>query len=325
VTDQAEANRPAVSVVVATRNRACRLARLLESLAEQSLPRERFELILVDDASTDSTQQTIEGARREHALEARVIRRKACGGPSAARNDGWREARAPLIAFIDDDCVALPGWLAAGSEAAGDPPMAIVQGRTTPDPREDHLIGPFARTLSVEQQGPYYQACNIFYPREVLEQLEGFDANAFPHVGEDTDLAWRSIENGHEIRFAPAAGVHHAVAHLGPLGTLRIAARWTPSIRLFRRHPRLRPVHLYRGVFWKDSHYHLVKALVALLLPRRLRPLALVLGGPYVLHLLERTRREGGGPPAMPYYALYDLVELAAVARGAARYRTVVL
>ncbi|HEX8066676.1 MAG TPA: glycosyltransferase [Thermoleophilaceae bacterium] len=313
---------PRATVVVATRDRVGRLRALLESLRGQTAG--DFEVVVVDDGSVGGGVRELLG-REQGGLDVRAVLRPGAGGPSAARNDGWPLARAPLVAFVDDDCVATPGWLAALLAAADSEPGAIVQGRTLPDPREARRLGPYSRSLWVEAQGPYYQACNILYPRELLERLGGFDAEAFPHVGEDTDLAWRAIAAGARIAFAPDALVHHAVVRLGPAGKLRLATRWTPSIRLFARHRALRAEHLTYGIFWKGSHYLLVRALLGLALARRARPLALWLAAPYVRHLLERGRVEGGGPLHAPYHAVYDLVELAAVLRGAIRYRTLVV
>jgi GT2 family glycosyltransferase len=210
---------PAVAVVVATRDRAARLAELLESLRGQTLARERFEVIVVDDGSRDGTAALLASAD-----DVRVVTRAVGAGPAAARNEGWRVARASLVAFTDDDCVATPGWLEALVGACLARPGAIVQGRTAPREDERDRLGPFSRSLWVDG-GPYYQTCNIAYPRELLERLGGFDADAFPFVGEDTDLAWRAIESGASVAYEPSAVVHHAVAVLGPLGALRFAFR----------------------------------------------------------------------------------------------------
>jgi GT2 family glycosyltransferase len=313
-------------VVVATRDRVGRLRRLLDSLSEQTM--RDFEVIVVDDGCTRGTPELMRRHREgevEAPLALRDVRREEPGGPSAARNDGWPLAQAPLVAFVDDDCVATPGWLEALVVAADAAPGAVVQGRTLPDPREADKLGPHSRSLWVEEPGPYYQAANILYPRELLERLGGFDAEAFPHVGEDSDLAWRARAAGAPIEWAPDALVHHAVRDLGPVGALRMAARWTPSIRLFARHPELRSAQLTYGLFWKGSHYLLVRFLLAWLLRHRARWLALWLGAPYVRHLLKRGAEEGGGPRAAPFFLVHDLVELVAVARGAVRYRTPVL
>jgi GT2 family glycosyltransferase len=317
---------PRVSVVVATRNRVGRLRRLLDSLAAQTV--EDFEVVVVDDGSVRGTPELMRRYRDgevDDGLRLRDVRREAPGGPSAARNAGWPLAEAPLVAFLDDDCVASPGWLAALLAAAEAVPGAIVQGRTLPDPREASRLGPHSRSLWVEEPGPYYQAANILYPKALLEELGGFDAEAFPFVGEDTDLAWRALAAGAAVEWAPDALVHHAVVDLGRLGALRMATRWTPSIRLFARHPELRGAQLTYGVFWKGSHYLLVRFLLALAIRRHSRWLALWLGAPYARHLLRRGAADGGGPLAAPFYLVHDLVELAAVARGAVRYRTPVL
>ena len=305
--------------MVATRDRDARLGELLASLRAQTLPPDRFEVVVVDDGSVDGTAALL-AARPD----VRVVPRDVGRGPAAARNDGWRVTRAPLVAFTDDDCVAAPGWLAALVAASAGAPGAVVQGRTAPREDERDRLGPFSRSLWVEG-GPYYQTCNIAYPRSLLERLGGFDAGAFPFVGEDTDLAWRAIEAGASIAYAPEAVVNHAVVVLGPVGALRFAFRWSDSIRLFARHPALRGPHLTKRVFWKGSHYLLARALLTLLLPRRLWPLAAWLWLPYALHVVERGRVEGGGLALAPWFALHDLVEMAAVARGALRYRVPVL
>jgi GT2 family glycosyltransferase len=303
---------PRVSVVVATRDRPSRLAALLASLSAQTL--RDFEVVVVDDGSV----------REAEVPDAvRLIRHAAPAGPSAARNAGWRAASAPYVAFTDDDCVASPGWLEALVAAAR--PDAVVQGPVAPIPSEAGRLGPFSRSLWVDRLGPWFQAANVLYPRDLLERLGGFDAAAFPFAGEDCDLAWRAFAAGAEPVWAPAASVHHAVNELGPAGSLRVAVRWGEAVQLVRRHPQLRRDALTYGLFWKGSHYLLVRALLALALPRLPRPLRLWLAAPYARHLLLRGSRDGGGPPAAPWYALYDLVELAAVVRGAVRYRTAVL
>jgi glycosyltransferase involved in cell wall biosynthesis len=303
----------AVSVVVATRDRAERLAALLESLDAQTF--QDFDLVVVDDGSVDGTGEALAGVPS--------IRHERPLGPSASRNAGWRAAESPYVAFIDDDCVASPGWLEALVAAAH--PRAVVQGPVEPMPSERDRLGPFSRSLWVERLGPWFQAANVLYPRALLERLGGFDADAFPHAGEDCDLAWRAFAEGAEAVWAPDARVQHAVNELGPVGSLRLAVRWSEAVRLVRRHPQLRGEALTYGVFWKGSHYLLFRTLLALALPRLPRLVRLWLAAPYARHLLLRGRHDGGGPLAAPWYALYDLVELAAVARGAVRSRTLVI
>lgn len=317
---------PRASVVVATRNRASRLAALLASLRRQTLPVSQFEVIAVDDCSTDATPAVLGREQEAGVLDLRAIRRTARGGSAAARNDGWCAARAPLVAFTDDDCVADRRWLERAVEAWQRNPGAVIQGRTDPIPEE--LDGPglvYSHTLAIHSLGPFYETCNVFYPRELLERLAGFDSRSFPGWGgEDTDLAWRAIEAGAPTEFCDGARVYHAVARLGPLGKLRHAARWTPAVQVYRRHPGVRQ-HLTAGVFFKGSHYLLFRVIVAAILPRRLWPIRRWLALAYFVDLRRRGRREGGTILDGPYFLVHDLVEFAAIARGAIRYRTLVL
>jgi len=105
--------RPELSVVVATHERAERLEDLLAALRRQTLAPSRFEVVVVDDASYDRTPAVLaaEGARGE--LDLKALRRSVNGGSGLAREDGWRAARAPHIAFTDDDCVPDPDWAEA--------------------------------------------------------------------------------------------------------------------------------------------------------------------------------------------------------------------
>jgi GT2 family glycosyltransferase len=285
-----------------------------------------------DTTRTGRESETPELLAREAErtdLQLRTVTRRVNGGRAAARDEGWRTARGELIAFTDDDCVPAPEWLAAGLATSAQHHGSIVQGRTEPIAEELERLGPlsrpFARTIRVPELDHAFQTCNIFYPRSLLERVGGFDTVAFGRApgGEDADLGWRGVEAGGRVAFAPDAVVHHAVNSLGPAGKLRHALRW--SMRAYARHPELRRAHFVRGIFWKGSHYLLVRALIALVLPRRWRLVRAWLGYPYLIHLFDRGRVEGGGPLLTPYYALYDLVELAATARQAVRHRTPML
>lgn len=310
---------PRVSVVAATRDRPARLEALVAALRAQTLDPSQFEVVIVDDGS--SPPVAVEGGD----LALRIVRHATAHGPGGARNAGWRAARGALVAFTDDDCRPAAGWLEAGLAAHKRAPAAVVQGRTAPDPGERDRLGPFSRTVRVERLGPQYETCNIFYPRELLECLGGFDEGfGLRPGGEDTDLAWRAIELGRSMAFCEAALVHHAVLELGPLGSLRDAARWTETVRVFGRHPGAREMLDHR-IFWNVWHYLLARSVLALALPRSLRALRWAILARHALALAGRARTLGGGPWLLPLLVAYDLVETIAVARGAARHRTLVV
>jgi GT2 family glycosyltransferase len=316
---------PRVSAVVATRDRPIRLAALLHALRRQTLPADEFEIVVVDEGSGSETRELLEDARGQGDLRLRLVRHERPRGPGAARNAGWQAARGSLIAFTDDDCRPTPGWLEAGLAAHARAPKAVVQGQTEPDPAERGRRGAFTRTLEVRQAGPGYETCNIFYRRELLQALGGFDEGfGLRPGGEDTDLAWRAIELGRPIAFCPEALVYHAVVDLGPGGALREATRWTETMRVFARHPGAREALDHR-LFWNVWHYLLVRSALTLLLPRRLRPLRWAILARHALALRERGRALGAPARALPILLLYDLVEVVAVVRGAIRHRTFVL
>jgi glycosyltransferase involved in cell wall biosynthesis len=322
----------AVPVVAATHNRADRLAALLDALRAQTF--RDFDVVIVDDASADETTALLAEAQARGDLALTVLRHETGRGPAAARNAGWRAASAVVIAFTDDDCRPSPGWLAAGVAAmaatANGTREAIVQGLTEPDPLEADRLGPFTRSLNVRELDHWYATANMFYSRATLERLGGFDETTFSRPGgEDTDLAWRAIGDGVPAAFSADARVWHAVHELGPLQRLRFATRWDETMAVFGRYPELRRRTLVRGLFWKESHYHLARTVAGLLLPGRLRLIGAYFAYRYALLLWRRAHwhgdGKGGGPLLVPYYLAENVVELATALRGAVRYRTPVL
>jgi GT2 family glycosyltransferase len=316
------AGSPLVSVVVSSKNRRDRLERLLASLRAQELEPSQFEVVIVDNASSDGTPELLRGEERRDGLRLSTVRNDADRGTAYSRNLGWRAASAPLIAFTDDDCEVAPGWLGALLEAARRNPGAVLQGPTEPIPNERHSLGPLSRTKEVTSLGPYFETCNVAYPRDLLERLDGFDTEAFPGWGgDDTDLAWRAFDAGAEAVFVDAARTYHAVNPLGAAGTLRLALGWSDSMRVLRRHPGMRS-HLHRRIFWKRSHELLLVAATGLLLSRRRFPLALLLVVPYLRLLNQRVE---GRPWLLPLLAAHDVLELYATVRGGIRSGTLVI
>ena len=314
---------PAVSVVVATRDRHERLRALLDCLAGQTVGAEAFEVIVIDDGSRDATPALLADLAATGGLQLQVLTQVSSQGPAAARNRGWRAARAQAIAFTDDDCEPVAEWLAALVVAATEAPGAIVQGKTLPNPREVDRLSAFARTLEVTGPSPHYQTANILYPRAVLEALGGFDENYGAPAGEDTDLGWRARDAGVPTTFVPEALVYHAVHERGPLNTLRDASRATDCVKPYRDHPDLR-VHLAQGIFFHPSHPLAAQAALALaLVPAT--PFAALFALPYALHLARRARLSNAPVYAAPFLAARDAVEIVATLRGAVKYRVAVL
>jgi GT2 family glycosyltransferase len=319
---------PDVSVVVPSHERALRLRWLLNALEEQTLERERWEVVVVHD-SGDDTERLL----REHPLAAagrlRHVRLPAGTGiPARQRNVGWREARAPVIAFTDDDCRPAPDWLERLLAAARAHPGAVVQGRTKPDAYEAEIMewAPRPRSMDVDPPGPHAQTCNILYPRAVLERIDGLD-ESFPQSGEDWDLGARARKAGAGYVGEPEALVHHAVATFTLLGQLRFNARWVSIPLVMKRHPEERRV-LDHGVFWKRRHKWFLLALAAAPLARR-RPVLALLAAPYVRDALPSHGGRALGrlraSVELLGRAAVDASEVAVMVRGSVRHRTLVL
>ena len=251
---------PEIGVVVPTYMRPLRLRWLLNALEEQTLEPNRFEVLVACDAHDAQTRELL----HSHPLaSAGVLRAVMSASPEAAvkRNAGWRAARAPLIAFTDDDCRPPEDWLAHALEAAGSHTGAVIQGNTRPDPAESVVweLSPWATSQRIDAPHPSGQTCNVIYPRELLERVGGFDESAPMPVGEDTDLLERVRSTGAAYIGAPEVLTYHAVEDRTLLDRLRWIRRWQELPELFARHPQLRR-HVPFGVFWKWTHPTLLLA-----------------------------------------------------------------
>jgi GT2 family glycosyltransferase len=319
----ATARVPEVCVAVATYRRPRRLALLLDALAVQTLPAEAFEVVIAVDHPDPETEALIAERAGSFPTSLRAVTRPPGSGPSAARNTAWRASEAPLIAFTDDDCEPEPAWLATMLDASRAHSGAVIQGPTSPNPRDlDELggFGPYVRTQRIEEPNHWYQTCNIAYPRALLERLDGFDER-YTASGEDVDLGWRAIGAGAEIRWEERARVLHAVDDIGLSGWLRLAGRDADSAFMFRVHPELRRRTAYARIFWKRSHFRFALALLGIALARRL-PLALLLTLPYLKGLRGRAHLRGGDPLGMaPGLIAYDVVDIKTAVTGSIRHR----
>lgn len=305
--------------MVTTRNRADQLAELLAALKNQTVPADLFEVVVVDDASTDSTNEVLGSEAAAENLRLVTIERAASGGAAVGREVGWRQATSARIAFTDDDCVPDPNWLETMLSAAEANPGAIIQGRTSPRPDQLDRRGPYSRTMDVQVLSPHFPTTNILYPRALLEAVGGFDVETYRNAvgGEDTDLGWRGIAAGAEAVFVADSHVFHAVNVLGPAGKLKVAARQSAALPFAHHHgSRAEFTH---GVFRKHSHLRLLLAIAGLALRGQLRGVPLLLAAPYARELRARGKIEGGGLAAAPFYALHDCVEVYATVRGGVR------
>jgi glycosyltransferase involved in cell wall biosynthesis len=262
-----------VSVVIPARDAEAMIGRTVAAAVGQEL-RGRFEVIVVDDGSTDRT------AEIARAAGARVVTNATPLGPADARNAGVAAAEAPLLAFTDADCVPAPDWLAAGVSALEH--ADLVQGRVEPEPGVH--VGPFDHVITVREETGLYETANLFVRREWFERIGGFRPFIDPaqgHFGEDLVFGWQVLRAGGRSLFVADALVHHEVVE-------RPASAWIKERRRLRLFPEATSVvpelrsRWYLRVFLsrRTAKFDLALAALALAVLTR-RPLLLLLALPY--------------------------------------------
>ncbi|MBM3875402.1 MAG: glycosyltransferase [Verrucomicrobia bacterium] len=199
---------PRVSVVVASYNGAHTLKACLGSLERLNYP--NFEIILVDDGSTDDTQQI---ATLHKGI--RNIRHPQNLGLSVARNTGISAARGEIVAFTDSDCRADEDWLhyLVGDLLNSD--FAGIGGHNFLPPEDSWVAaavmvspgGP-AHVMLTDRMAEHIPGCNMAFYKWALDEVGGFDP-IFHAAGDDVDVCWRLQQHGHKIGFSPAGFVWH--------------------------------------------------------------------------------------------------------------------
>jgi glycosyltransferase involved in cell wall biosynthesis len=224
-----------LSVIVPTRDRARCLERALHSILLQDIDPDAFELIVVDNGSTDDTRDVCLSFaplfRRFEYLEEHEP------GLHAGRHAGWRRAQGDILVFADDDIRADPAWLGAILDGFARPHVGLVGGRIIPDfeceppPWVESLWArtPWGKTIyqysvldfgdAITEISPaYVYGCNFSIRRALLEQLGGFHPDAMPKEllrfrGDGESAVSCGITRlGYVALYHPRALVHHFVS-----------------------------------------------------------------------------------------------------------------
>jgi len=210
---------PSVTIIVPTYNRSHFIERAFESLVKQDYPRDKLDIIVIDDGSNDQTRAILERFQNAHA-KFRFLQQNNLG-PATARNAGLREARGNIILFIDDDCIADEKWVRELTRAYDDPQVGGVAGRIQFVPPDDNIAnrcaarnaGGEGQPVDANGEIAFFVTANASFRRDVLEQIGGFDT-AFPHAAqEDLDLSFRVKQHGWQLRYADTAIVNHYHQH----------------------------------------------------------------------------------------------------------------
>ncbi len=198
---------PRVSVVVASYNGGRTLPACLHSLRHLNYP--NYEVILVDDGSTDDTPRIA-----AQFPEVRTIHQKNLG-LSAARNTGIAAATGDIVAFTDSDCRVDEDWLyyLVGDLLKTD--ACAIGGHNFPPPEDNWIAGAVAvspggpaHVMLDDRSAEHIPGCNMAFWKWALEEIEGFDP-VYRAAGDDVDVCWRLLQRGYKIAFSHAGFVWH--------------------------------------------------------------------------------------------------------------------
>lgn len=232
---------PAFSVLVPSYERPALLDRLMQCLEAQSF--KDFEVIVVDQSA-----ERWPNASTARSFQLTYIHTDVKGAVRA-RNTAAHFASGRCIAFTDDDCEPLSGWLAAGANAFADPAVVGVEGLI----RSDHIGDPEWRPVTnVGFEGIGFMTANLFVRNDCFQMLDGFDLRFDrPHFREDTDFGWRLQALG-GVPYVRDAEVFHP-AQRRDIARESLEERnrfFEKDALLYAKHP-----ERYRELFHAEGHY----------------------------------------------------------------------
>lgn len=202
---------PNASIVVATYNRSEILEKALNAMLEQDFPSE-YEIIVVNDCSTDNTVDVLKKFDGIKGVNLDVNR-----GPASARNIGIKMAEFPVVVVMDDDCIPERNWL-------------------------KKLVSGFSDNVGVTTSFSIYGGTSTAYLKKAVEEVGYFDENFPFEYREDTDLVFKIMDRGYEVKFVPGAKFRHV--HKIPassLGKIKYIFRrlWVHQVDplLYKKHP----------------------------------------------------------------------------------------
>lgn len=204
---------PFFSIIIPTYERPAQLTTCLQSLTRQNYPPEKFEVVVVDDGSAQSPENTVE--EFSGRLNVRLLRQQNTG-PAGARNFGAAHAHGQFLAFTDDDCAPDTGWLRALSAYFDRTPDRLIGGRTL----NALSLNPYAETsqLIIEvvyshfnadpNVARFFASNNFALSAERFRELDGFNSSFT--TSEDREFCDRWLARSFGMTYAPEAIIYHA-------------------------------------------------------------------------------------------------------------------
>lgn len=206
-------SQPFFSIIIPTYNRPERLANCLKAIALLDYPRDRFEVIIVDDGSKIPLDSVV--APLHNQLQLKLLRQENAG-PAAARNRGAFEAKGEFLAFTDDDCQPTANWLSQFAISFVDAPQAMLGGKTT-NALADNPFSTASQKLidylyeyynPAKGKDAFFASNNIAMPTINFRALKGFDISFPLAAAEDRDFCDR-WNQAYPMVYVPSAKIKH--------------------------------------------------------------------------------------------------------------------
>jgi glycosyltransferase involved in cell wall biosynthesis len=211
---------PSFSIIIPTCSRPGALTACLEAIALLDYPRDRFEVIVVDDGSLTPIDNIV--ASFNSRIAAKSLRQENAG-PAAARNKGATCARGDFLAFTDDDCLPDRNWLRVLADHFAATPDHLIGGRTLNalpgnlfSATSQGIIEVVYEHFNQGKDSVFFASNNLAVSTERFRQIGGFNEHFF--TSEDREFCDRWISKGHRLAYARDAVIQHA--HSLNLGTL---------------------------------------------------------------------------------------------------------
>ena len=196
-------NLPYVSIIVPIYNEAQYISLCLESLINLNYPQTRYEIIVVDNGSTDETMQIVERYATRYNVKIYICPSTTIAG---VRNYGAKKAKGTILAFIDADCVADRNWLLNAIKSLQR--ELCVTGSQVQIPREATWIEKawFSQTKSGRYNAPYINSANLIVPTEIFNKIGGFNEALI--TGEDYEFCIRAKKVANVISDSKIKVIH---------------------------------------------------------------------------------------------------------------------
>ena len=205
------------SIIVPTYNRHDKLAACLQSFVELEYPRDKFQVIVVNDSTEISVETTISPFL--HQLNLTLLTQPN-SGPATARNTGAFAATGKFLVFTDDDCTVAADWLQNLENRFVETPDCLIGGRTV-NALPDNIYSTASQQLidylysyynAIGDRAEFFTSNNFALDAETFQKIGGFDTTFPLAAGEDREFCFRWLNSGYRAVYAPEVTVYHSHA-----------------------------------------------------------------------------------------------------------------